>query len=388
MFPSPRIECASVEQTIFTPASTACLHVDVAQVEPVRQAVHLQRHSLLERDLDQAIDVELVLGPAVDVPALRVRETGDVRVAQRLLDPLRLVALRQALAAVDARLHPIQLGEDGFGQVEPAVREDVALGATEDAEGRERIVDVGDLERLAAEVVRRESTHGADGRRVVADRQVLVAALDRGKRHLLDARPPVRPGGMRVQVAADLRELDQRRRLVAKRLLAKLRRAERNPERAVDALLVACVRQRLERRHVLGRAGRTDQLRAEPGRLGDHELDRDALDRDPVATPFGTLQHGNDRRQRSERIQHRRRFVRRGDDREPLAGVAVAARIAGRGAAERLGDLGQQPACAVDQHPARRARIVGPRQSGEQLRLVGRADSGYLAKPARGRRLP
>jgi hypothetical protein len=46
--------------------------VDIPEVEPVRQAVHFQRHSLLERDLDQAIDVELVLGPAVDVSALRV----------------------------------------------------------------------------------------------------------------------------------------------------------------------------------------------------------------------------------------------------------------------------------------------------------------------------
>ena len=41
-------------------------------------------------------------------------------------------------------------------------------------------------------------------------------------------------------------------------------RAERDPERAVDAFLVGRVRQRLERGDVLRRAGRADKLGAEP----------------------------------------------------------------------------------------------------------------------------
>ena len=43
MFPSPRTECASVEQTIFTPARERLADVLAAQVEPAGQAVDLER---------------------------------------------------------------------------------------------------------------------------------------------------------------------------------------------------------------------------------------------------------------------------------------------------------------------------------------------------------
>ena len=79
------------------------------------------------------------------------------RVAQRLLDPLGHLAPRHPLAAVDARLHPVELGEDVVGQIEPAVGQDVALDAAQDAERRERLVGGRDLLALAADVVRRSA---------------------------------------------------------------------------------------------------------------------------------------------------------------------------------------------------------------------------------------
>ena len=78
-----------------------------------------------------------------------------MRVAQRLLHALGHLAPRHPLAAVDARLHPVELGEHVVGQVEPPVREDVALDAAQDAERRQHLVRGGDLLGLAAHVVRR-----------------------------------------------------------------------------------------------------------------------------------------------------------------------------------------------------------------------------------------
>ena len=105
---------------------------------------------------------------------------------------------------MDARLHPLELGEDVVGEVEPSVGEDVALDPAQDAKRREPLVGGGDLLALAADVVGREPADGADGRRVVADREVVVAALARRPPHLLDARAAVRPRRVAVQVAADL----------------------------------------------------------------------------------------------------------------------------------------------------------------------------------------
>ena len=115
---------------------------------------------------------------------------------------------------------------------------------------------------------------------MIADREVLVAELARGPSHLVDALAPVRPGRVAVEVAADLAERDERRRLAAERVLAQFRRAEGDLERRVDGFLVAAVRQGLERRDVRLRAGRPQELGAEALARDDDELDRYALDRD------------------------------------------------------------------------------------------------------------
>ena len=137
-----------------------------------------------------------------------------------------------------------------------------------------------------------------------------------------------------MQVAAHVAELEQAGRLSAERPFAQLGRDEREPEAAIDAFLVGRCRQRLEAGHVLGRAGRAQELGAEPGRLGDDQLDGHALDRHAERPPRRPLDDRDDLRQRLESLEHRFRCVGRDDDREPLRRVPPAARVA-RGARRR-----------------------------------------------------
>ena len=51
-----------------TPAAQRVADVLAAQVEPVGQPVDLERDALLERDLVDALEVDRVLGAAVDQP--------------------------------------------------------------------------------------------------------------------------------------------------------------------------------------------------------------------------------------------------------------------------------------------------------------------------------
>src|SRR5262249_60225393 len=86
--------------------------------------------------------------------------------------------------------------------------------------------------------------HRSDGGGVIADRQVLVAKLARRQPHLVDALASVRPRRVAVEVAADLVDRDQRRRLAPERLLPQLGWAERDPERGVNRVFVRAFRQR------------------------------------------------------------------------------------------------------------------------------------------------
>ena len=135
--------------------------------------------------------------------------------------------------------------------------------------------------RLPADVVGGEAANRADRRRVIADRDVVVAAFARRAGHLLDGRSAVRPGCVAVQIPADIGELEQRRRHALERLLAKLGRQPRYPERPVHRLLVGALGEWLERVDVRPRTGRPEQRGSEPFGLGGDELDRHSLERDP-----------------------------------------------------------------------------------------------------------
>ena len=93
-------------------------------------------------------------------------------VAERLLHAPGELRPRHSLAAVHARLHPVELGEHVVGEIEAPVGEDVALDRAQDPERREQLVRGGDLAGLAAHVVGAELADGAHGGRVVADREI------------------------------------------------------------------------------------------------------------------------------------------------------------------------------------------------------------------------
>ena len=178
---------------------------------------------------------------------------------------------------MQADLHPVELGEDVVGQVERAVGEDVALASAQDAERSECLVGGRDLLGLTAQVVRIEARHDADRSRVVADRQILVPALERSFCHLEHRRLAVRCGRVNVQVAADVVDSEQILGRIGGVELPQLRRAVRAAECGVQLLLGGRSRQLAEARHVLGRAGRAHELGAEAIGRGGDDLDRDAL---------------------------------------------------------------------------------------------------------------
>ena len=71
--------------------------------------------------------------------------------------------------------------------------------------GASSLVELGDDVELLAQPLRRQPVGDRQPRRVVGERDVLVAEVARGQRHLLDRRAAVGPVRVRVQVAAQRR---------------------------------------------------------------------------------------------------------------------------------------------------------------------------------------
>jgi hypothetical protein len=147
------------------------------------------------------------------IPALRMADRPQGRMVHRLERALRQLVSRLPLPRVHRRLHPLELIEDVVRQVERAVGEDVALAAAQHAERRELIVRGGDLFGLTAKVVGVEAGDDPNVTRVVADRDVLIPERACRFGHFEHGRLPVRPHRVHVQVTADRRLLDERRRL-------------------------------------------------------------------------------------------------------------------------------------------------------------------------------
>ena len=152
-------------------------YLGAREVEAVWKAVRLQGDPGLQRDLEDGLEVEGVRRPVVDDPALRMAEARDRRVAHRLRHLAGERLTRLALAGVEAELHPVELGEDVGGEVEPALAQDVHLGPAQDAKRRQLLVGRGDLLALAAQVVCVEPRDDADDLR--RQGEVIAAANER-----------------------------------------------------------------------------------------------------------------------------------------------------------------------------------------------------------------
>ena len=216
IFASPATECASVEQTIGTPARSAS-----RTCSPLRSRRGVRPLTSSATPWRSATSNTCSRSSAFSGRRPMIRPFGWLRqrtagCCERLDHAPGHLLARHPLPAVHAGLDPVELGEHVVGEVEPAVGQDVALDPAQDAERREALVGGGDLLALAADVVGGQATHRADGRRVVADGDVVVATLEGGAAHLLDAEAAVGPGRMAVQVAADVALREQLRRLAAR----------------------------------------------------------------------------------------------------------------------------------------------------------------------------
>ena len=188
-------------------------HVLAAQIQPAGQAIDLERDARLERHLDRPLEIEVVRRAVPDQPPGRVAQASDGRMAHGLGHTCREFRARCALPAMERELDPLELGEHVVRQVEAPVTANVALHAAQNPERRQLLVRGGDLLALATERIGVEAGHDPDVRRVIADREVLVASLPRSGAHLVHGRAAVRPGRVGMQVSADLVQFHECRRL-------------------------------------------------------------------------------------------------------------------------------------------------------------------------------
>ena len=302
-----------------------------------------------DRDCDHGLEVQRIRRPVVEDAPLRMREAPNRGVLHRLDHLGRQPRARVALARVEAELHPVELCEHVVGQVEPSVPKDVDLDAAKHAERGEAVVGLLDLLALSAQRVGVEARDDTDVRRVVADREVLVAEVAGGGSHVEHRVAAVRPRRMAVEIAAHVVPLDESRRLAGEGCFAELGRAPGDAELGVHAGLVRRLGQRLERVDVRRSAGPPHQLRAEAAGLRKGERHRHALDGHAERGAVGPFDDRHDLREPVERVEDLGGSRGRDDDREVEREIRPAARVTGHLATERLGDLADEVSSGVQQ---------------------------------------
>ena len=299
----------------------------------------------------------------------------DGRMLGRGDQPLRDAVGALPLRDVQRGDDPVELGQHVVGQIERAVAHDVDLAARQQLEAVERLAHAVHRLDLPAHVVGLEADAHAHAAGVVGDRHVLVSArphgLDDIEQRVLAVAAPV---AVQVQVAADVRRLDELGQLVGARelqlavVLAQLGRDRLVAEVAVDLVLVR----------------RAEDLAA----LGV----LDAPLRDAHAAPLGVLAHAHVVALRArEVLQQVAVALERHDAQVELDAVVGQDRGLRRAVAEHLGDerlldqpRGQRgPVARGGDHvhvahrlgaPPQRARLVGPFAGGMRAqRLQHRA---------------
>ena len=110
---------------------------------------------------------------------------------------------------MQARDDPVELLEQLVLVVERTVGQHVHLGARQHAHAVDRSVDLVHALDLPTQLVGRHVVAEPVRGRVVGDRDVLVAPLASGLGHLLDREAPVGGDGVHVEVATDVRQLDE-----------------------------------------------------------------------------------------------------------------------------------------------------------------------------------
>ena len=294
-----------------------------------------------------------------------------------------------ALAGVEAELHPVELGRarrragraSRRGGCRPRRR--AGCGTARAARWRPRSPRPGGAARRRRGPGRR-ATFGVWSQIARYSWPSSRAA----SAHLEHRRLAVRPGRVAVQVAADVGELDEARRLDRERRLAQLGRAPRHAERGVDAppRRARPAAGRAPRRTRRCRSRARARCRSAPARR-DEQLDRHALDRDADRAALGAL----DDARRSAAARSNASSTGAGSaaattTASSLRRVDPAARVARDLAAERGRDRADELA-RLGQQRARRARPrLGPAASAvEHLALGRRPDARAPSRSAPAR---
>ena len=307
MFPSPRVECASVEHVIRDAGRDRVADVLVAQVEPVGEAVRLQRDARLERDLERRSRSSAFGGRwLISRPVGWLRQR-DRRMPHRLGHAWRSAARRPragpraALAAPTRARRARRRAGRATRRCGCRTRRRAGPGTARAARWRRRSPRAW---RRSASASRPGTTPHA--RRVVADREVLVAELPR-RRAPSRARDALPSDQVVWQCRSPRtsRELDELRRLAAERLPRAApagttggRAARRRPPRR--ARPAAARAPRRTRREPVARTSSVPNeaggatRRARPARLRPSRRPRGALardDRDDLGKPANALEH-------------------------------------------------------------------------------------------------
>ena len=235
MFPSPRTEWASVEQTIGHAGRDREPHVLARRSSRSGSPFDLDRDAGLERDLEDARSRSSAFcGRWLMMPPLRMAEAAHARVAHRLGHPLRQLVARRRAGPRAARAAPSR-ARRARRRAGRACRR---RGCRTRSPRRTRNGASCSFAAAISSPCRRSASasrpgHDADVRRVVADREVLVAAVAR-RRRPSRARSPCRPT---TSCGSAGRRGCRRARpggggSPRERLLAQLGRAARQAERA------------------------------------------------------------------------------------------------------------------------------------------------------------
>src|SRR5262249_11478584 len=167
-------------------------------------AVDLHGDTMLRAGGKHLFQVDVVTRPTKQLPSSGMTKDRGKRIADGADQALRLRVAILAEAAVNACHDEAEPRQDLVGIVERSVRKNVGLDSLEDAKAAAPGVEPIDQNMLLHDLVDGEAARIGGGLRMIGDAEVLVAALARCFRHLVERVDPVGGAGVRMQDAADI----------------------------------------------------------------------------------------------------------------------------------------------------------------------------------------
>ena len=205
--------------------------VPPVQVESLRMGVELDGHAVRHRGIDHLRHVDRVAFALEQQPAGRMPQHGRARVFEGADDARRHFRLAQREGRVHRHDDIVELAQDRFVEIQPAVRQYVALHSGQNLRREAaRLVERGDLGDLPAQSCLVETVCLEARLRMIGDAEILPA-VPLGRRHHLGERvTAVGCRRMVVKYPAEVGDFDQPqkftflRRLDLTQSLAQLRR--------------------------------------------------------------------------------------------------------------------------------------------------------------------